>query len=170
MSPDVWNNIAVGAFSAGTVFLIVALIMSVKFRLILIIRSALESHRDSKMPAKQGFFEYRQEPVSEGSANAQPAAPPRNEATPVYSGGNASDTVISEEAKVSATVIAEDEGTVTTVITSEEDPEISGTVIISPDEPENKLNTDEFIILNDIIVINGSTDSVKRRKSKSLSS
>lgn len=177
MSPDIWRSIAVGTLIAGVLFLIIALFLSVKFHLISIIRSAVESSKESKEPVKQGYFDYRQSSDSERSVSVQPVFPSRNEDNAVYSGentsatvlpsgGEASATVITHDEEASATVITCDEDISATVITHDENIDTNGTVIISTDEPQNVPDKDEFIILNNIIVINGSTDSVKCRKSQ----
>jgi Na+(H+)/acetate symporter ActP len=155
MSPQTWQDISYVLIVVGIVFLIVTIVLSVKFQLVSMIRVMLSDRKDAA--AGNEYFDYvgnKNNDIDriEGSVRTQT--------------GEKVNTVLAEHSEPVRTQIQKKSAPVknsSTVLVSPErkaPADSSGTVLISRKNRHHENSEDEFVITENIIVIHGNAEMI----------
>ncbi|MDE6519120.1 MAG: hypothetical protein K2K91_01480 [Ruminococcus sp.] len=150
MDSETLHIISIAFFVSGMIFLALTIVFAIKFELLSIIKSNMKIRREKIFSDGDEYFAYvenrKKNSYTYSSENKQ------SEITESSSDDN-SGTVLQkkeEEPQQSATVISNSG-------------EQSNVTVIVNSKPELKKNENDFIIVKEIMVINGSPDEVTRR-------
>lgn len=162
MSPNTWNIISTILLISGIVFLLLTIILSVKFQLIDIIRDEINNHKNNKYGGV--YFAYGEKSsTSTTTGSISSSVNMQAENIDVQKEDNTSSTeIIGQKHRNTAENQPEnggnDNSSVTVLVSYEKKAEsnTSNTVVISSGKKSRKVNSEnDFVITENIIVIHG---------------
>lgn len=160
MSPQTWQEISYILVAVGIGFLVVTIILSIKFQLVSMIRTELSNRKG--LAAEKEYFDYVEnknnsidridvsDKASENTKTNRVQTPPDEAKEPVIN--TKTEKITNEEENDSSTVLVSSGR-------KKAEPD-SGTMIVSKRNPAPANTDDEFVITENIIVINGNPDVI----------
>lgn len=150
MSSETLHIISTAFFVSGVIFLILTIVFAIKFELLSMLKSNVKIRKEKIFSDGDEYFAYVENKKKNSytySSENQPSGITES------SSDDNSGTVVrkkEEEPQQSATVIRNSE-------------EQSNVTVIVSKKPELKKNENEFVIVKEIMVINGNPDEVTKR-------